>query len=251
MATLKEILEQNKITEITVYFSGSGDSGGIDEIEISADGALSKEVKKAIENEMSNFAYDEMSKAMGGFEINEGGGGKLTLKFDDNQWISEINGYYNYEESEIDQDLDIPLDDSQRSAIEDLLGEHLMDIDKISIEYYGSGDSGGIENVSFSKDYKNLEEDETLRKATNELTNFFENLVDEYHPGFEINNGGEGLFNVTLSEGKISNVHLTSSYYTLNEEPEYYLVKPDDIEELLNKEITIEKAKEKSKGAEL
>jgi hypothetical protein len=251
MANLREILEQNGITEIIASFSGSGDSGGIDEVDINTDGTLSKETEKAIEKAITDFASSEIYKAMGHYENNEGGGGTLTFKLDDDQWKSEIDAHYFYESSEINQDSDISLDNEQLQAIENLLGDHLKEVDKIRIQYYGSGDSGGIEDISFEQNMSNLKMDETLGSAASELSVFFDEIIDDYHPGFELDTGGSGDFTITLTNGKIDKVHLFASYNTLQKEYECHLSADSDINALLDKEIVIEKAKEKSKGAEL
>jgi hypothetical protein len=112
----------------------------------------------------------------------------------------------------------------------------VLKIKEVSIEYNGYGDSGQINDVLFYKtsdkpvnidklsnglrliglkrstgwsphstqDYEDAPPDYTLNQAINDLC--YE-LLEEKHPGWEINSGSDGTFTFTVSDEKIKWEH--------------------------------------------
>lgn len=72
---------------------------------------------------------------------------------------------------------------------------------KISVEYYGSGDSGEIENIEFSPDFEDV---------NNTFENLFWDLIEDSHSGFEINDGGGGEIVAVIKKGELT---LSHDYY--------------------------------------
>lgn len=71
---IKEIKERFKLTgTCEIEYSGSGDEGFIDEVPLD-----SEEAREAVES----WAYDELAERYGGWEINEGSRGTITIDFD-------------------------------------------------------------------------------------------------------------------------------------------------------------------------
>lgn len=75
MVTLKEIKKRFKLTDdVTIRYSGYGDSGCIDEVE----GIDEGEARDALEE----WTYAELESRYGGWEINDGSEGTIEIDFD-------------------------------------------------------------------------------------------------------------------------------------------------------------------------
>lgn len=105
-------------------------------------------------------------------------------------------------------------------------------VTQITAEYSGYGDSGSIEDPQFTPDQAlNLNApfdtvqhpwraDETIdRNVSDIITDVFYQLLEQRHPGWEINDGSQGEFTWNITTDKITLEH--GANYTSTEHFEY------------------------------
>ena len=74
MNGIKEIKEQFNLTgKLVVTYDGSNDEGYVNEIELG---------KEAARNAIETWVYGELASRFGGWEINEGSQGTISIDFD-------------------------------------------------------------------------------------------------------------------------------------------------------------------------
>ncbi len=79
MSEIIEEMRRRKIATIRIEYSGSGDEGYFNDlVAISADG-MEAAVPNDLGQWLENWGYDVLSQYCGGWEINEGSDGTITL----------------------------------------------------------------------------------------------------------------------------------------------------------------------------
>lgn len=87
----------------------------------------------------------------------------------------------------------------------DLL-EHLraLQISSIEINYDGQGDEGYINDINLY-DLGNINVTDHNKNMAEQLDKLGYDLLEEHHPGWEINEGAFGTITINVLTGKISN----------------------------------------------
>lgn len=84
---LKQIKAKHNLAGVvTIDYDGSGDSGYINDISIEPERDISE-----AHQDLEEFAYDTLSNKHGGWEINEGSCGTITIDFTENKVRIEHN----------------------------------------------------------------------------------------------------------------------------------------------------------------
>jgi hypothetical protein len=86
---LSKKLEEIGVFQITIGYSGGGDSGDIDYIEfINKDGGIVK-IDSDIENDVREIAFNKILDSVSDWYNNEGGGGTLMLEVPSGEWKTD------------------------------------------------------------------------------------------------------------------------------------------------------------------
>ena len=90
------------------------------------------------------------------------------------------------------------------------------------IEYSGSGDSGNVDDVTFTPEVDARvtieDEDVSLNEAVRDFAN---ELIDSEHSGYENDDGGSGTITINAETNLVTWEHL--DYYTESDRSEYEL----------------------------
>ena len=90
---IREFMLETKVEQITCEYSGSGDDGSINDVD--GRNISGEEVK--IPDKIDDLLWDLIEELHSGFEINEGGGGTITLNCHEDGEISVDIERYNLE----------------------------------------------------------------------------------------------------------------------------------------------------------
>ena len=103
-------LKAEGVVKAVASYEGSNDDGGIDGIRFL--NAKDKDVKigDVLERQFSDIAEEQLEEAYGGWEINAGGHGTVTLNVPQADWSIDHNEN-DYDEFEAEEDEDFDDDD--------------------------------------------------------------------------------------------------------------------------------------------
>lgn len=226
--SISERLKMHGITEVVLNFYGSGDSGSLDE------GYCATESGDVVPNALSSSemlktfdaAIDKLG--IGGYEVNEGGGGSLVFSvgFDDQGNASLVLDTENssfYENIEEDSPVELASTYTAEPIDAELLKGQAL---KVTMSFAGSGDSGDVTDFEVTDAEGN---EVTLEDKASEAIEdaLFRELSDHIFPGWEIDEGSNGtLVAQVAADGTLTidgeNSEITSylteeAYQTLSE----------------------------------
>jgi hypothetical protein len=182
LAILCDSLQEQGITEVRVRYSGSGDSGSVEEVEIEPEHAC---LPSAIEDWLCVMAEDYCPD---GYENNDGGYGTLT--------VYPLLGLATLAHSNCYED-SYPIDTGPVSLPEALQqGLSRQGITRITAVFNGFGDSGQIDDLTVEPEH--IEIDGALQDELEDL------LLDVLPGGWENNAGGFGDFSVEIATGQVA-----------------------------------------------
>lgn len=90
MASLKE----KGIKQVTATYSGSGDSGCVDVIEAFNEQKQSLKIEKTFHRQIEDYCYGILEDKHGGWELNEGSSGTITIDVNANKVTIEHEEYF-------------------------------------------------------------------------------------------------------------------------------------------------------------
>lgn len=103
-------MRANNIVEIFATYSGQGDSGYCDDISAyDASRVYVSNIDSDVRGELEDFVWDIGYGLHPGFEINDGGGGTVTITLDGNAINVVCNHYYNLTEETPEWSQSFPL----------------------------------------------------------------------------------------------------------------------------------------------
>ncbi len=93
---------------------------------------------------------------------------------------------------------------SLKDIVDKIRAEHPTVVE-VEVEYSGSGDEGFVNDVIYAFEGEPYDiEDPDLRE---EIENFTDDILDEKHGGWEINEGGEGRLDIDIKACKATLHH--------------------------------------------
>jgi len=101
------------------------------------------------------------------------------------------------------------------ASFDPILAALPADVETIIGEYSGSGDSGEFDGISFLDAANQPVRFEGEDAVSHELERRFEDLLQERHAGWEINDGGGGVFKLHVKTRTLDHEH--NDYYTESE----------------------------------
>lgn len=103
-ASICSVLRKHKIDSLTFHYSGSGDSGGTDEFEVTSKVPLSSTEKNALQDLIEQRVWDYASADFN----NDGSAGQVNLEIEDDQFF--LRGYHgNYTRESKSFELSYPI----------------------------------------------------------------------------------------------------------------------------------------------
>ena len=110
MINIALFMRANNIVEIVATYSGQGDSGNCDDVAAyAADGVWVPNICSDVRDKLEDFVWDIGYGLHPGFEINDGGGGTVTITLDGNAINVVCNHYYNLTEETPEWSQSFPL----------------------------------------------------------------------------------------------------------------------------------------------
>lgn len=212
--TISEKLDELDVVFIRVDMAGSGDSGGIEDVTTQN----SKEESVHDKSLVSAIEYWTLSVTDFMDYNNEGSQG--YMEFERSQaggtWdVMRSSFEYNVESEE---QCGFNLSAEAATAFlakhfggEDALQQALIrleheGVNRVDVKYIGSGDSGGIEDMTEI-------EDAFIR---DKIESAMDVLIESEHPGFENNEGGRGGITLVFKDGVITDASWDASNYMID-----------------------------------
>jgi hypothetical protein len=182
LAAQCELLHQHGIQKVTIQYEGSGDSGGIEHVELEPSHI---KFPTAIQHQFWDLAEGFCPD---GYENNDGGYGTLTLFITLGCAQLEHTDRYEDTESLTVQPASLPDDLKQSLATDGVI--------RLTASFDGSGDSGQIETVTVEPE--GIEISDAL---WDKLDDF---LLELLPGGWEINEGSFGQFDIDVGQGQVT-----------------------------------------------
>ena len=222
IAALQEI---DGLNRIHVEYEGGGDSGDITVVEfLDEQGqALSDERDNNLDNNAAeSICWSILSKYHGGWENNGGGQGEFSFNLKTGEFTLQHSD--NFEEIHAHEEVISSLSqiNNLASDVNDKLNTLASTFPglKLKVTYYGSGDSGDVNDVTLVDD----DDEEVKEDLSPEDGMFGETLayqiLSELNYGWENNDGGQGDVTLDLASGEIRLNHMSYEAETSYHETE-------------------------------